>query len=57
MESPETFGEFYELVNAYLDGMSSTQFIPNSDDCSRLSEIFFNDANATFRQIYYNNYT
>jgi hypothetical protein len=49
MESPETIDEFYDLINAYLDGMTSTQFIPNSDDCSKLSQIFLNDANATFR--------
>ena len=57
MEFPDTFDGVYELINAYLDGMTSTQFIPNSDDCSLKSQIFLNEANATYREIKYDNYT
>ena len=50
MKDPETYDEFYELWNAFIDGSNLIQFLPNSEDCSKYSQIYLNDWNAT--QVY-----
>ena len=47
MKDPETYDEFYDLLDAFIDGANLIQFLPNIEDCSKYSHIFLNDANAT----------
>jgi hypothetical protein len=44
---PESYDDQFEMFDAFLDGMNSIQFVPNSQDCSKRSLIFLNDQNAT----------
>jgi hypothetical protein len=47
MQDPETFDEFFLLLNNFLNGATAIRYVPNSVDCSGLTNIFLNDANAT----------
>ena len=47
LKDPETYDEFYDLANAFIDGANLIQFLPNIEDCSKYSQIYLNDQNAT----------
>lgn len=46
-EPPKTINETFNLVNAFLEGFQSNSFFPNSQDCSKYSQIFMNANNET----------
>jgi len=55
MKEPETYDEYYALIDAFISGAKLWTFLPNSQDASYYSHIFLNDLNAT--TIMLNNYS
>ena len=51
LKEPETIDEFYNLANGFLEGMNTVEFFPNAPDCSKYSQIFMNEDNATWIDI------
>jgi len=47
MESPETFDDYFLLIEAFLVGGQIEQFLPNALDCKKFAQVFFNEANTT----------
>jgi len=44
---PETYDEYYALIDAFVSGAKLWTFVPNVQDCSYYSHIFLNDYNTT----------
>ena len=47
MQDPETYDDYYRLLDAFISGAKLWIFLPNSQDCSYYSHIYLNDYNAT----------
>jgi hypothetical protein len=47
MKEPETYDEYYLLIDAFISGAKLWTFLPNCQDCSYYSHIFLNDYNVT----------
>jgi hypothetical protein len=47
MLEPETYDDYYLLIDAFINGAKLWTFLPNVQDCSYYSHIFLNDYNAT----------
>lgn len=43
LENPETFDEYFTLVNAFNLGFRVQVFLPAAKDCTKASQIFLND--------------
>ena len=51
MVEPETIDDLFILINGFLQGFNAVQFFPNAPECSKYSQIFMNEDNATWIDI------
>jgi hypothetical protein len=48
MKDPETYDEYYLLIDAFISGGKIWTFFPNVQDCSYYSHVFLNKYNETY---------